>query len=127
MNTATETKIDYDRRLRDAVWNLMQVKGRHHSEIAYKHLEDAYMKAVKNAPLDQQRPAKAMGDAQILEALQTGLECAQEVAQHTHDALKGYKPHRHAAVDADVRQIEAAIAILAAQADLSTPGAKDPG
>src|ERR1700693_4986598 len=45
-----ESKIDYDRQLRDAVWNLMQIKGHPHSEIAYGRLEEAYLNAVKHAP-----------------------------------------------------------------------------
>lgn len=38
-----------DRELREAVWNLMQQKGRHNTEIAYQRLEQAYLKAVKSA------------------------------------------------------------------------------
>jgi hypothetical protein len=36
-------------------------------------------------------------------ALEIGLGCAQEVANRTHAEYKGYKPHRHASVDADHR------------------------
>jgi hypothetical protein len=45
-------------------------------------------------------------------ALETGLDCAREVAAQVHEQYKGYKPNRHAAVDADVAQIEAALAAL---------------
>lgn len=42
------------RELRDAVWNLMQMKGRHNTEIAYHRLEAAYLKAVKDAAREKQ-------------------------------------------------------------------------
>jgi hypothetical protein len=50
----------------------------------------------------------------LLNALEIGLDCAEEVAQTTHQSLAGYKPHRHAAVDADVETIKSAIVLLAA-------------
>ena len=50
-----------------------------------------------------------------IDALEAGLDCAQEVAHRTHEELRGYKPHRHAAVDADVSKIEAALAALRAR------------
>jgi hypothetical protein len=50
----------------------------------------------------------------LRKALEIGLDCAEEVAQTTHQSLAGYKPHRHAAVDADVETIKSAIALLAA-------------
>jgi hypothetical protein len=46
-------------------------------------------------------------------ALEIGLGCAQEVANRTHAEYKGYKPHRHASVDADVKTIEDALAAIA--------------
>lgn len=48
----------------------------------------------------------------LREALQIGLEAAQEVAEETHKKLAGYKPARHAAVDADVQKIERTIAAI---------------
>lgn len=56
-----------------------------------------------------------------IDALEIGLDCAQEVAHRTHEELKGYKPHRHAAVDADVAKIEAALAALRAQPESVCP------
>jgi hypothetical protein len=50
----------------------------------------------------------------LLEALEIGLDAAQDVAAETHARFAGYKPHRHAAVDEAVRKIEAAIASLKA-------------
>lgn len=52
-----------------------------------------------------------------LEALETGLECAQEVAARIHYELAGYKPEKHAAADKDVEEIKAAIAALSAQVE----------
>jgi prophage DNA circulation protein len=46
---------------------------------------------------------------QALNALATGLDCAQEVAHDTHLKYAGYKPARHEAVDAAVKQIEDAL------------------
>jgi hypothetical protein len=51
-------------------------------------------------------------DADLLDALETGLECAREVAADIHLKWAGYKPHKHAAVDADVAKIEKAIAAI---------------
>ena len=45
----------------------------------------------------------------IERALDIGLDCAQEVADNVHQNLKGYKPHRHAAVDADVATVTASL------------------
>ena len=54
-------------------------------------------------------------DNLIKSALETGLDCAQDIAHQVHEQYKGYKPHRHVAVDADVAQIKAALEALAAQ------------
>lgn len=51
----------------------------------------------------------------LKEALELGLELAQEAAADVHERLKGYKPDKHAAADADVLQIQDALALLAAQ------------
>jgi hypothetical protein len=52
---------------------------------------------------------------QALDALKTSLDCAREIAADTHEKYAGYKPHRHAAVDKDVTDIEAAIAAIEAE------------
>lgn len=49
---------------------------------------------------------------QALQALETGHDCSIEVANDVHEKYKGYKPQRHAAVDMDVSQIDAAITAL---------------
>lgn len=49
---------------------------------------------------------------QALEALAIGQDAAHEVAQNYHEAMAGYRPARHIAVDDDVRKIEAAITVL---------------
>lgn len=51
---------------------------------------------------------------QALEALVIGSDAAHEVAQNYHEAMAGYRPARHIAVDDDVRKIEAAITALRA-------------
>ena len=56
--------------------------------------------------------AQAASNDQITAALEIGLEAAQEVAHRTHEQFKGYKPHRHEAVDEDVRKINSAIAVM---------------
>jgi hypothetical protein len=48
----------------------------------------------------------------ILEALQIGLESAQEEAGHYHQTMAGYRQYRHDALDADVEKIKTAIAIV---------------
>ena len=54
---------------------------------------------------------------QALEALELGYDSAKSEADQYHAAMAGYKPQRHAQMDADVQQIAAAIATLrAAQA-----------
>jgi hypothetical protein len=53
--------------------------------------------------------------AQILEALEIGLDAARDVAMQYHLAYKGYRPEGHQAVDDDVRKIEAAIALYKSQ------------
>ena len=51
---------------------------------------------------------------QALEALAIGQDAAHEVAQTYHEAMAGYRPARHIAVDDDVRKIEDAITALRA-------------
>jgi hypothetical protein len=65
----------------------------------------------EQAALSQRAPISD----EILEALQIGLECAQEVAERFHIDMAGYRKELHDAVDADTRKIESAI--LAAQGD----------
>lgn len=47
-----------------------------------------------------------------LEALEIGYDSAQAEAHQFHAAMAGYKPQRHAAMDADVQKIAAAITAL---------------
>jgi hypothetical protein len=51
---------------------------------------------------------------QALEALDIGYDCAKAEADQFHAAMAGYKPARHAAMDADVQKIAAAITALRA-------------
>lgn len=51
---------------------------------------------------------------QALEALEIGHEAAQEEAENYHATMRGFKPARHAAMDADVRKIADAIAAVKA-------------
>lgn len=51
---------------------------------------------------------------QILEALEIGYDSAQAEAAQYHAAMAGYRPERHAAMDADVAKIAAAITALRA-------------
>ena len=54
---------------------------------------------------------------QALEALEIGYDSAQAEAAQYHAAMAGYRPERHAQMDADVQKIAAAIfAIRAALA-----------
>lgn len=50
-NAQLKSGWEAQRELRDAVWNLMQMKGRHNTEIAYQRLEAIYLKAVKESPI----------------------------------------------------------------------------
>jgi hypothetical protein len=58
--------------------------------------------------------ANAVDADTIIDALEIGLECMQDLAAHTHAAYAGYRPDKHAAVDADVAKIKAAIAAMKA-------------
>jgi hypothetical protein len=51
---------------------------------------------------------------QILEALEIGYDSAQAEAAQYHAAMAGYRPERHAEMDADVAKIAAAITALRA-------------
>jgi hypothetical protein len=50
----------------------------------------------------------------LRDALDIAIDLARAEAASVHETYAGYKPHKHAAVDEDVRTIEAAIAALAA-------------
>ena len=50
--------------------------------------------------------------SQILEALEIGYDSAQAEAAQYHAAMAGYRPERHAAMDADVQKIAKAITAL---------------
>jgi hypothetical protein len=49
---------------------------------------------------------------QALAALEIGYDSAQAEAAQFHAAMAGYRPERHAAMDADVAKIAAAITAL---------------
>lgn len=51
---------------------------------------------------------------QALDALELGYSSAKAEADQFHAAMAGYKPKRHAQMDADVQQIAAAITALRA-------------
>ena len=51
---------------------------------------------------------------QALEALEIGYDSAKAEADQYHLAMAGYKPERHAQMDADVQQIAKAITALRA-------------
>jgi hypothetical protein len=51
---------------------------------------------------------------QALEALELGYDSAKAEADQFHATMAGYKPHRHAAMDADVQKIAQAITALKA-------------
>jgi hypothetical protein len=51
---------------------------------------------------------------QALEALEIGYACAEAEAAQYHAAMAGYRPHRHAQMDADVQKIAQAITALKA-------------
>lgn len=48
----------------------------------------------------------------LREALEIGLDAAREIADETHTKYAGYKPNRHVAVDANVKKLEDALAML---------------
>ena len=51
---------------------------------------------------------------QALEALELGYDAAKSEADQYHAAMAGFRPERHAQMDADVQQIAAAITALRA-------------
>jgi hypothetical protein len=51
---------------------------------------------------------------QALEALEIGNACAEAEAAQYHAAMAGYRPHRHAQMDADVQKIAQTITALRA-------------
>ena len=48
---ALEQERKANRLLREVIFNLMTVKGRHNTEIAFSRLEKAYFEAVKSSPV----------------------------------------------------------------------------
>ena len=50
--------------------------------------------------------------AQIIEALEDGLDAAQDVLAESRERYRGYKPHRIKAEEEAVERIKAAIALL---------------
>jgi len=59
---------------------------------------------------EEQEPVAKM----ILEALEIGYDSAQAEAAQYHAAMAGYRPERHAQMDADVQKIAAAITAVKA-------------
>ncbi len=49
---------------------------------------------------------------QAREALELGASFAEVAAVEYHTAMRGYRPERHAAIDRDVAQLQAALATL---------------
>lgn len=64
------------------------------------------------APVDERA-------ALIRDALDIAFDLVNEAAHHIHETYKGYKPHKHAAIDADVATV------TAARAALQQPGLAD--
>lgn len=54
---------------------------------------------------------------QALDALEIAHDAALVVAEHYHATMKGYRPERHAAVDAEVKQIADVIAAIRQRLD----------
>ena len=52
--------------------------------------------------------------AEVLAALQIGLDAAEEVAERYHQEMRGYRPHIHAMLDDNVKLIKARIEALQA-------------
>lgn len=52
--------------------------------------------------------------AELLGALQIGLDAAEEVAERYHQEMHGYRPHVHAMLDDNVKLIKARIEALTA-------------
>lgn len=52
--------------------------------------------------------------AEVLAALQIGLDAAEEVAERYHQEMQGYRPHVHAMLDNNVLLIKARIEALTA-------------
>ena len=65
--------------------------------------------------------------AVVHQALDIALDLAMAAAEQTHRDLKGYKPHRHAAVDAEVQTVKDAIDALNAQQGKANPVALNSG
>ncbi len=61
----------------------------------------------------------------LKEALEIGLDCARAQADIVHRELSGYKPHKHAAADDDVRKIVLALEALSAQQGAQEPAQID--
>lgn len=57
-------------------------------------------------------PSLREAAAQALEALEIGYDSAKAEADQYHAAMAGYRPQRHAEMDAEVQQIAAAITAL---------------
>jgi hypothetical protein len=64
-------------------------------------------------------PTQRAAMEQMLVALESGREYAYEAAEQFHVEMRGYRQQRHDAMDADVRQLDAAI--TAGRAALAEP------
>lgn len=115
----------------------LQAEGKHHAPCARFCESNAYelelrqlrqnVRELEAQIAAQTKPAAfidefVVGSTTIVEVLEIGLECANEVATTYHAAMDGYRLERHKQVDADVRKIEAAIAILKAELVLLQKG-----
>jgi hypothetical protein len=49
---------------------------------------------------------------QIIDALETAVDNARNLAEDAHESYRGYYPELHAAVDRDVAEAEAALAAI---------------
>lgn len=84
--------------------------------LAWTEGSEPYQFRMDTAALIRRQHARIEADEslmrKILQALETGHDCSIEVANDVHEKYKGYKPQRHAAVDMDVSQIDAAITAI---------------
>jgi hypothetical protein len=72
------------------------------------------------APQPALPPEAAQAMREALDALEVGYDSAKAEADQYHEAMAGYRPHRHAAMDADVQTIASAMTALRAVLDGET-------
>lgn len=69
---------------------------------------DSFVGRVHRLVAEVQRRERVRLDAlkaEVLPALQIGLAAASEVAERYHQEMRGYRPHIHAQLDDDTRQV----------------------